>query len=70
MKNSKNNKKLESINQKIAELQILQKKIEDDFVQNISKDIAKILVKKKAYNIDKTNLLKKIEFLIDEFLKQ
>lgn len=65
-----NSKKLESINQKIANLQKLQKKIEDDFIQTISKDIARILVKKKSFNIDKPALLKKIETLIDESIKK
>jgi hypothetical protein len=65
----KSTKRLDSINAKITELQKLQKKIEEDFVQSISKDIAKIFVKKKVYDIDKPTLLKKIEALIDEIKK-
>lgn len=64
-----NSKKLESINQKIVDLQKLQKKIEDDFIQTMSKDIAKILVKKKAYDVDKATLLKQIEVSIDNLRK-
>ncbi len=62
----KHNKKLEMINAKISELQQMQKQLEDDFIQNISKQIAKILLKKKAYNLNQNDLLTKIEALIDE----
>ncbi len=61
----KPNKKLETINAKILELQHMQKQLEDDFILNISKQIAKILLKKKAYNINQNELLSKIEDVID-----
>ncbi len=65
----KNNKKLESINSKIEELQKIQKQLEDDFIQNTSKQIAKILLKKKAFNIDMPTFLNNIESIIDESKK-
>jgi hypothetical protein len=66
---TKNNKRLESINQKIADLQKLQKKIEDDYISNLSKDITKMLFKKKAYDVDKSALLKIIENAVDDFVQ-
>lgn len=61
----KNSEKITQINEKIAELQKKQKQLENEYIENISKDIAKLLLKKKAFNLDKNTLLKKIEALID-----
>ena len=61
----KNSEKITQINEKIAELQREQKQLEYEYIENISKDIAKLLLKKKAFNLDKNTLLKKIEALID-----
>ena len=61
----KNSEKISLINEKIAELQKKQKQLENEYIENISKDIAKLLLKKKAFNLDKNVLLKKIEALID-----
>ena len=60
-----NPSKIEQLNVKIAELQKLQKNAENEFAQNIAKQIAKILIKKKAYNIEQSTLLKEIEIIID-----
>ena len=61
----KNIKKLEQINEKIAELQKIQKQLENEFIENMSKEISKILLKKRAFNIDKNLLLQEIENLIN-----
>ncbi len=55
----KNSEKITQINEKIAELQREQKQLEYEYIENISKDIAKLLLKKKAFNLDKNTLLKK-----------
>jgi len=65
---SKNTKKLESINQKILNLQKIKSQMEDDFVNDISQQIAKLLAKKNSFNIDKPALLKTIESAIDEYV--
>lgn len=62
----KNAKRIEQINEKIAELQKIQKQLEDEYIENVSKDIAKLLFKKKAFNIDKNILIKEITDLIDK----
>lgn len=69
-KQMKNVKKIEQISEKIAELQKIQKQIESDFIQDLSKQIAKILIKKKAFNIDKSSLLSKIESVIEATIKE
>ena len=61
----KNAKRIEQINEKIAELQKIQKQLENEYLDNVSKDIAKLLFKKKAFNIDKNILIKEIEKVID-----
>lgn len=62
----KNAKRIEQINEKIAELQKIQKQLEDEYIENVSKDIAKLLFKKKVFNIDKNILIKEITDLIDK----
>ncbi len=62
----KNAKRIEQINEKIAELQKIQKQLEDEYIEDVSKDIAKLLFKKKAFNIDKNTLIKEITNLIDK----
>ena len=42
----KNAKKLQQINLKIAELKVLQQELETDFVNDLSKQISKIILKK------------------------
>ena len=67
---SKNNKKLNAINAKIDDLLKIKSQLENDFIQDLSQQIAKILMKKNVYNIDKIALLKKIEATIDEVSNQ
>ena len=63
---ARNTKKLDTINSKIANLQKTKNQLEDNFVQYMSQQIAKIFVKKKVYDIDQSVLFRKIESLIDE----
>ena len=60
---SKNAKRLDAINSKISCLLKAKSKLEEDFINDISKEIAKIFVKKNLYSLDKSALLKKIESL-------
>lgn len=66
----KNAKKLQQINQKIADLKILQKELETDFVNDLSKQISKIILKKNLFNIEKSKILKSIENAFDEISKK
>lgn len=59
-------KKLEQINEKIAELQKVQKQLENEYVESLSKDIAKLLLKKRIFNIEKSIILNKIDAVINE----
>ena len=59
-------KKLEQINEKIAELQKVQKQLENDYVESLSKDIAKLLLKKRIFSIEKSAVLNKIDTVISE----
>ena len=52
--------------EKIAELQKIQKQLENEYIEDVSKDVAKLLFKKKAFNIDKNILIKEITDLIDK----
>lgn len=62
----KNAKKLQQINQKIADLKILQKELKDDFVKDLSSQISKIIIKKNLFDIEKSKILKCIENAFDE----
>ena len=66
----KNAKKLQQINQKIADLKVLQKKLEDDFVKDLSKQISKIILKKNLFDIEKSKILKCVETAFDELLER
>ncbi len=66
----KNAKKLQQINQKIADLKVLQKKLEDDFVKDLSKQISKIILKKNLFDIEKSKILKCIENAFDELFEK
>ena len=59
-------KKLEQINEKIAELQKVQKQLENEYVESLSKDIAKLLLKKRIFSIEKSAVLNKIDTVISE----
>lgn len=65
----KKSKKLEDINQKIAELTIKKQEIEKQIAIDISKNIADMIIKKNAVSIDMAMLQKKIEQIIDNMLK-
>ena len=64
----KNAKKLQQINQKIADLKILQKKLEDDVVKDLSKQISKIIIKKNLFDIEKSKILECVENAFDKLL--
>ena len=66
----KNPKKLQQINQKIADLKILQKELEDDFVKDLSKQISKIILKKNLFDIEKSKILKCVENAFDELFEK
>ena len=66
----KNAKKLQRINQKIVDLKILQKKLEDDFVKDLSVQVMKIIRKGNLFNLDKSQILKSIENAFDEISKK
>ena len=63
--NAKNNKKLKEINAKIVVLLRQQKQLEENYAKDISQQIAQILIKKKAFNVDASSLLKTIESAIE-----
>ena len=66
----KNAKKLQQINQKIADLKILQKKLEDDFVKDLSVQIMKIIRKRNLFDLDKSKILKCVENAFDELFEK
>ena len=66
----KNAKKLQQINQKIADLKILQKKLENDFVKDLSVPVMKIIRKRNLFDLDKSQILKRIENAFDEISKK
>lgn len=66
----KSAKKLQQINQKIADLKILQKELEDDFVKDLSKQISKIILKKNLFDIEKSKILKCVENAFDELFEK
>lgn len=62
----KETKKLEQINVKIVELQKVQKQLEGEYVESLSKDIARLLIKKRIFSIEKSIILNKIDTAINE----
>ncbi len=66
----KNAKKLQQINQKIADLKILQKELETDFVNDLSKQISKIILKKNLFDIEKSKILECVENAFDELFEK
>ena len=66
----KQTKKLDKVNQKIAELTEKKKALENQMIESISKHIAALLIKKHASEINMKSFLKKIEQIIDEEMKQ
>ena len=49
----KNSERLEQKNQKISQLQKMQKQLETKYIENITKKITKVLIKKQAFKINK-----------------
>ena len=66
----KNAKKLQQINLKIAELKVLQQELETDFVNDLSKQISKIILKKNLFDIEKSKILKCVENAFDELFEK
>jgi len=66
----KNAKKLQQINQKIADLKILQKKLEDDFVKDLSVQVMKIIRKRNLFDLNKSQILKSVENAFDELFEK
>jgi flagellar biosynthesis chaperone FliJ len=62
----KNSKKLETVNQKIAELENKKKSLENEMIDSVAKQIAALLIKKRALNMNIPALLKIIEKAIDQ----
>ena len=62
----KGTKNLDNLNQKIAELMDKKKQIEDKMIAKISKQIASLLIRKRASDIDIKEFVKRIEPIIDE----
>lgn len=62
----KNTKNLDNLNQKIAELIDKKKQIEEKVIAKISKQIASLLIKKHASDIDIKEFIKRIEPIIDD----
>ena len=66
----KNAKKLQQINQKIADLKILQKKLEDDFVKDLSVQVMKIIRKRNLFDLDKSKILECVENAFNELFEK
>lgn len=62
----KGTKNLDNLNQKIAELMDKKKQIEDKMIAKISKQIASLLIRKRASDIDIKEFVKRIEPIIDD----
>ena len=66
----KNAKKLQQINKKIADLKVLQKKLEDDFVKDLSVQVMKIIRKRNLFDLDKSKILECVENAFDELFEK
>ena len=62
----KGTKNLDNLNQKIAELMDKKKQIEDKMIAKISKQIASLLIRKRASDIDIKEFVKRTEPIIDD----
>lgn len=63
-------KKLQQINQKIVDLKILQKKLKDDFVKDLSVQVMKVIRKRNLFDLDKSQILKCVENAFDELFEK
>ena len=61
-----NTKKLDNLNQKIAELVEKRKNLESKMIDSMAKHIASLLIKKRASDINIKEFIKRIEPIIDE----
>ena len=66
----KKQNKLQLIEAKIEELQKIQKQLEEEFISDLSNQIAKLLIKKKLFNLEKSEILNRIEKTLDEISNQ
>ena len=66
----KQTKKLDLVNQKIAELTAQKKTIENQMIDSISKQVAALLIKKHATDIDMKLFLQMVDSVIDEMIKK
>ena len=66
----KQTKKLNLVNQKLAELTAQKKELENEMIGSISKQVAALLIKKHATNIDMKLFLQMVDSVIDEMVKK
>ena len=66
----KQTKKLDLVNQKLAELMAQKKELENEMIESISKQVAALLIKKHATNIDMKLFLQMVDSVIDEMVKK
>jgi hypothetical protein len=66
----KQSKKLDSVNQKINELKLKKKELEEEMVRSLSQKIASILIKKNVTKIDVPEFIKKVEKVINEMMNK
>ena len=66
----KQTKKLDSVNQKLAELIAKKQELENEMIQSISKQVAALLIKKHATDIDMKLFLQLVDSVIDEMVKK
>ncbi|MDR3179855.1 MAG: hypothetical protein LBT70_03060 [Holosporaceae bacterium] len=59
-------KKLDTINDKITNLAKQKKALEDEITQSVAKQVAAILIKKRATKINIAAFFEKIEDIVDE----
>ena len=66
----KQTKKLDLVNQKLAELTAQKKELENEMIGSISKQVAALLIKKHATDIDMKLFLQMVDSVIDEMVKK
>ena len=67
---AKQTKKLDSVNQKLEELIAKKHELENEMIQSISKQVAALLIKKHATDIDMKLFLQMVDSVIDEMVKK
>ena len=66
----KQTKKLDLVNQKLAEPTAQKKELENEMIGSISKQVAALLIKKHATDIDMKLFLQMVNSVIDEILNE